>query len=105
MDIVHANSLIHFFTILLYKLLVYHTFIQPLSGAYISSVLILSNPTASAFSLPSAIIATTAPTGKSSSIRAPLDVNPGHMILAPDKTNLIAPRSTCSFGRISGSMI
>ena len=65
-----------------------------LKKTYISSVLIINFPTASAFSFPSAIIATVEPFGRSTSILAPLDVNPGHMILAPDKTNLIAPRST-----------
>lgn len=70
---------------------------------YISSVLILSKPIANAFSLPSAIIATMESAGKSISIRAPLDVKPGHIMLAPDNTNLIAPRSTCNLGSISGS--
>ena len=33
---------------------------------------------------------------------APFDVKPGHMILAPDSTNLIAPVSTRNFGIMSG---
>lgn len=37
------------------------------------------------------------------SILAPGDVKPGHIILAPLITNLIAPRSTCSLGRKNGS--
>lgn len=35
---------------------------------------------------------------------APGDVSPGHMMLAPLKTNLIAPLSTCWCGRIKGSV-
>ena len=35
-------------------------------------------------------------------IVAPGDVNPGAMILAPDKTNLIAPLSALSLGMMSG---
>jgi hypothetical protein len=35
-------------------------------------------------------------------IVAPGDVMPGHMMLAPARTNLIAPLSTLSFGIISG---
>lgn len=68
-----------------------------------SSVLILSQPIAKAFSFPSAMIATIVSAGKSTSILAPLDVKPGHMIFAPDKTNLMAPRSTWIFGSKSGS--
>lgn len=33
---------------------------------------------------------------------APGDVSPGHMMLAPLSTNLIAPLSTCSIGRMNG---
>jgi hypothetical protein len=54
----------------------------------------LSNPMAKACSFPSAMIATTDSFGRSVSILAPFDVKPGHIIFAPDKTNLIAPRST-----------
>lgn len=36
-------------------------------------------------------------------IFAPFDVKPGHMILAPLSTNLIAPLSTCCIGRKNGS--
>ena len=36
-------------------------------------------------------------------IFAPGDVNPGHIILAPLRTNLIAPLSTCSHGRKNGT--
>lgn len=35
---------------------------------------------------------------------APGDVSPGHMMLAPLKTNLMAPLSTCWCGRIKGSV-
>lgn len=34
---------------------------------------------------------------------APGDVRPGHMILAPLRTNLMAPLSTCWCGRMKGS--
>ena len=33
---------------------------------------------------------------------APFEVSPGHMMLAPDSTNLMAPVSTRSFGIMSG---
>lgn len=36
-------------------------------------------------------------------IIAPGEVKPGHMILAPLRTNLIAPLSTCCIGRKNGS--
>ncbi len=35
---------------------------------------------------------------------APGDVSPGHMMLAPLRTNLMAPLSTCWCGRMKGSM-
>jgi len=44
-------------------------------------------------SLPSAKIATVVPSG-TSSILPPADVSPGAMMLAPDRTKRIAPRST-----------
>lgn len=34
---------------------------------------------------------------------APGDVKPGHIMLAPLRTNFIAPLSTCSRGRKNGS--
>ena len=37
------------------------------------------------------------------SMRAPGDVSPGHIMLAPLRTNLIAPLSTCSWGSNLGS--
>jgi len=37
------------------------------------------------------------------SIFAPGEVNPGHIMLAPLITNLMAPKSTCSLGRKNGS--
>ena len=36
-------------------------------------------------------------------MQAPLEVSPGHIMLAPLKTNLIAPLSTCCLGRKNGS--
>lgn len=36
-------------------------------------------------------------------IFAPFDVRPGHIILAPLRTNFIAPLSTCSTGKKNGS--
>lgn len=35
---------------------------------------------------------------------APGEVSPGHMMLAPLKTNLMAPLSTCWWGRMKGSV-
>lgn len=40
----------------------------------------------------------------SSSKEPPGDVRPGHIMFAPAKTNLIAPRSTCNFFIIFGSV-
>lgn len=37
------------------------------------------------------------------SIFAPGEVKPGHIMLAPLITNLMAPKSTCSLGRKNGS--
>lgn len=37
------------------------------------------------------------------SILAPGEVKPGHIMLAPLITNLMAPKSTCSLGRKNGS--
>jgi hypothetical protein len=34
-----------------------------------------------------------------------LDVRPGHMILAPLKTKVMAPLSTCIRGQINGSNV
>lgn len=36
-------------------------------------------------------------------ILAPGDVNPGHIIFAPLRTNLIAPLSTCCIGKKKGT--
>ena len=41
--------------------------------------------------------------GSSASILAPGEVSPGHMILAPLRMNLMAPLSTCTWGRRNGS--
>lgn len=46
---------------------------------------------------------TTVFSGMLSSILAPGEVRPGHMIFAPLRTNLMAPLSTCSLGRMCGS--
>ena len=54
--------------------------------------------------LPSAKIATVVPSG-TSSILPPADVSPGAMMLAPDRTKRIAPRSTWNFGRMSGYLL
>ena len=50
-------------------------------------------------------LTTTVSAGRSMSIRAPGDVNPGAIILAPLRINFIAPLSTCSFGNKFGSEI
>ena len=55
-------------------------------------------------SLPSAKIATVVPSG-TSSILPPADVSPGAMMLAPDRTKRIAPRSTWNLGRMSGYLL
>ena len=41
--------------------------------------------------------------GRAVSILAPGDVSPGHIMLAPLKINLIAPLSTCTLGKRSGT--
>ena len=46
---------------------------------------------------------TTVFSGTGVSIRAPGEVRPGHMMLAPLRINLMAPLSTCSWGRRVGS--
>ena len=58
-------------------------------------------PMAKAWSFPSAMMATTvfSPTAV---ILAFGWVKPGHMMLAPDRTNLMAPLSTRSWGRMNG---
>lgn len=61
-------------------------------------------PMHSAVSLPSAIIATTVSFSTGCGIKAPGDVNPGHMMLAPLSTNRIAPLSTWSIGRKKGNL-
>lgn len=66
---------------------------------------IFSTPTERAFCLPSAITVTTASIGKSGVMIAPFDVRPGHMMLAPLRTNVIAPLSTCIRGQMNGSNI
>lgn len=88
----------------------------PLLTVFISSLDIFMSPIARACVFPSAITATTVPSGMPPSIRAPFDVRPGHLTIslslgelyimfAPDSTNLIAPRSTCTFVNASGSAI
>ena len=47
---------------------------------------------------------TTVFSGRLSSILAPGEVRPGHMMLAPLSTNLMAPLSTCTMGRMCGSV-
>lgn len=89
---------------------------MPLLIDRISPLDIFICPTASAFSFPSAMTATTVSVGISPSRRAPFDVSPGHLnvnpnllsfyiMFAPDKTNLIAPRSTCTCVKASGSKL
>src|SRR4051812_19462110 len=70
-----------------------------------SLVDILVKPIARACSLPSANTPTMVLAGKLSSILAPLLVNPGHIIFAPDKILFTAPSSTCTFGKASGSIL
>lgn len=69
---------------------------------YISLVDIVVTPTATACFFPSAIIATTVFAGTSHNL-APGEVRPGHIILDPFKTCLIAPRSICNCGSRKGS--
>lgn len=69
---------------------------------YMSSVDSDVIPTASACCFPSAITATTWPFS-TGDIRAPGEVRPGHMILAPLSTKRMAPLSTCCIGRKKGS--
>lgn len=73
--------------------------------AYISSGVLVSKPTASACSLPSAMIVTTEFTGRFGVIIPPFDVKPGHIMFAPDNTNVIAPLSTFISGQINGSRV
>ncbi len=42
--------------------------------------------------------------GRAVSILAPEEVSPGHMILAPLNTNLIAPLSTCTRCKMCGTV-
>eukprot|EP00405_Crypthecodinium_cohnii_P005391 CAMPEP_0194775750 /NCGR_PEP_ID=MMETSP0323_2-20130528/61195_1 /TAXON_ID=2866 ORGANISM="Crypthecodinium cohnii, Strain Seligo" /NCGR_SAMPLE_ID=MMETSP0323_2 /ASSEMBLY_ACC=CAM_ASM_000346 /LENGTH=115 /DNA_ID=CAMNT_0039711855 /DNA_START=389 /DNA_END=736 /DNA_ORIENTATION=- len=58
-------------------------------------------PTAQACSLPSASTCTGV-SFSTFSIRPPALVNPGHMMLAPLRTNLIAPVSTRTLGIMEG---
>ena len=67
----------------------------------ICSVLFVVTPIASACSLPSAMTAITESAG-TSSISPPAEVRPGDMMLAPERTKRIAPRSTRYFGKMSG---
>ena len=46
--------------------------------------------------------ATASPSSVSRLRLAPGEVSPGHMMLAPERTNRMAPLSTCWWGRISG---
>lgn len=70
---------------------------------YISSTDILSKPTESAFCLPSATTVTTELAGRLGVMMAPFEVSPGHMMLAPERTNVMAPLSTCISGQMNGS--
>lgn len=60
-------------------------------------------PIANALCFPSAKIATTEPLSRGV-INAPGDVNPGHIIFAPLRTNRMAPLSTCSIGTKNGNL-
>ena len=66
---------------------------MPLLSARICFVDMVVIPIARACSLPSAMMATTASAG-TSSIFPPGEVNPGAMMLAPESTKEMAPRST-----------
>lgn len=98
---------------------------HPLFTDLISSVLIAISPTPNASSFPAACTATTLPDASRGGREAEGDVRPGlvtgqsvrsgtsrgdegrethHMMLAPARTNLIAPRSTCTCGSIVGSV-
>ena len=68
------------------------TFIFQLTVFFSTTILVASKDT------------TTVPLGKSASL-APGLVSPLHITLAPLKRNLIAPLSTCCWGRIKGSKI
>lgn len=61
-------------------------------------------PTESACCFPSATTVTTAFAGKAGVIMAPFEVSPGHIILAPERTKVIAPLSTCINGQMKGSI-
>lgn len=85
------------------------------SNTYISSEDIANSPTASGFTFPSAKIAyrwkiplihtTGSPASSPSGSLPPGEVRPRHMILAPERTNLIAPLSTWTDFIISGARI
>ena len=77
-------------------------FCSMLHNSYISSVDITNFPTAKACSFPSAMMVATLPLSKLD-ILAPGEVSPGHIMLAPLKTNRMAPLSTCMCGNIKGS--
>lgn len=72
---------------------------------YISSTDILSTPMDNACCFPSATTVTISLALSPGVMMAPFDVKPGHIILAPDKTNVIAPLSTCISGHINGSIL
>ena len=96
--------------------LVFHTsnLNNPLK-TYISSEDIANSPTASGFTFPSANIAylwrilpaltTGSPASKPSGSLPPGEVRPRHMILAPERTNLIAPLSTWTDFIMSGARV
>ena len=42
--------------------------------------------------------------GRETAILAPGEVRPGHIMLAPLRMNFIAPLSTCTLGRMVGSV-
>lgn len=60
-------------------------------------------PTARACCFPSATIVTTDDGGTLGVMMAPLDVKPGHIMLAPESTNVMAPLSTCMRVHMKGS--
>lgn len=75
----------------------------PLFTVLMSAPLILVIPIAIACCFPSAKMATGVSTASSELTLPPFEVKPGHMMSAPFKTNRIAPRSTVTVGRISGT--
>jgi hypothetical protein len=78
----------------------------PSSGdrrTHMSAPDIFMSPTARGCSLPSAKMATGAPSGRSADTLPPAEVTPGHITSAPLKTNLMAPLSTRTEAIMFGS--